>query len=167
MTVSCELLIDTDVIEATRALVAKSPRAVDALVNRSIRNDVTNRVVSRLSVTPGPVKYPIRWKTERQRKTFFATRGFGRGIPTRRTGAVQSGWELEWSITSGSGSAVVANPVSYAQFVYTPDQQPFHENTGWLDTEAIDTIILEESERATEMLIDGWFSIEDFAGALP
>jgi len=41
-----------------------------------------------LGKIPGPVKYPIRWTSERQRRAFFATRGFGRGIPTKRTGDV-------------------------------------------------------------------------------
>lgn len=166
MVVECELLLDTDVIEATQDLVAQSPRAVDALVNRSIRGDVTTRIVRRLSVTPGAVKYPIRWKTERQRRAFFATNGFGRGIPTKRTGAVQAGWDVAWNVTGGAGNAVVFNPVEYAQFVYTPDQQPFHTFTGWLGTSEIDTIILEESERANDMLIEGWYSIAEFEGVL-
>jgi hypothetical protein len=45
----------------------------------------TNIVLGKI---PGPVKYPIRWTSERQRRAFFATNGFGRGIPTKRTGDV-------------------------------------------------------------------------------
>jgi hypothetical protein len=166
MAVSCELLLDTDVIRATVDLVEQSPRAVEALVNRSIRNDVTNRLISRLSVTPGQVHYPIQWKSERQRRAFFATDGFGRGIPTKRTGTVQEGWAMKWDITGRTGTAVIFNMVSYAQFVYAPFQQPFHHNTGWPGPSEIDTIILEESDRANNMLIDGWFSIAEFGGVL-
>lgn len=38
--------------------------------------------------------YPIRWDSEKQRRAYFATDGFGRGIPYRRSGRYPKGWEL-------------------------------------------------------------------------
>jgi hypothetical protein len=39
--------------------------------------------------------YPIRWDSEKQRRAYFATDGFGGGIPYRRTGEYEQGWKLE------------------------------------------------------------------------
>lgn len=42
---------------------------------------------------PGkPITYPVQWDSEKQRRAFFATDGFGKGIPYVRTGAYQRGW---------------------------------------------------------------------------
>ena len=53
-----------------------------------------------------PVAYPINWDSDRQRKAYFATGGFGDGIPYQRTGA-----------TAASGS-VKAMP--YGAQLYKP-----------------------------------------------
>lgn len=39
--------------------------------------------------------YPIQWDSERQRRAFFATNGFGGGIPHQRTGAYEDSWKIE------------------------------------------------------------------------
>lgn len=45
---------------------------------------------------PGkPVEYPVQWDSEKQRRAFFATDGFGKGIPYTRTGAYANGWKKE------------------------------------------------------------------------
>lgn len=42
---------------------------------------------------PGkPITYPVQWDSEKQRRAFFATNGFGAGIPYKRTGAYVAGW---------------------------------------------------------------------------
>ncbi len=44
---------------------------------------------------PGsPVAYPIKWDSEKQRRAFFATNGFGAGIPYNRNGKYNSGWTV-------------------------------------------------------------------------
>ena len=37
--------------------------------------------------------YPINWDSERQRRAFFATNGFGGGIPYKRKGRYEAGWK--------------------------------------------------------------------------
>lgn len=72
--------------------------------------------LAKLQQTPGAVKYPIRWTTERQRRAFFASKGFrkgrrtgklsllvqwvlpSRGIPTRRTGKLQKAWKVDINV---------------------------------------------------------------------
>lgn len=79
---------------------------------RQIRT-VLNRIQKRLSVPGKSPTYPIKWDSAKQRRAFFATDGFGRGIPTKRTGEYASGWKIE-SITNGY---VLKNDTTYGKYV--------------------------------------------------
>ena len=57
--------------------------------------------------------YPIRWDSVRQRKAFFATDGFGGGIPHRRTGRYQKGWTIS---KTGNGYSL-ENTMPGAEYV--------------------------------------------------
>ena len=46
------------------------------------------------------VSYPINWDSERQRKAYFSSDGFGHGIPYVRTGEHEAAWESK-QITDG------------------------------------------------------------------
>lgn len=111
-----------------------------------IGNEVTNivapQMLDELRYTPPAVKYPIQWTSEKQRKAFFATDGFGRGIPTRRTNKMQQAWRVIGKSKNGKFELVVSNPVAYTKWVVgTLDfrssrqaivpMQKFHQNTGW------------------------------------
>jgi hypothetical protein len=165
MTVTCDLVLETDVIKAVQSAAANSPRAVNTLINKSIRGDVEWRILPRLRQQPGEPVEPIQWATELQRIAFFASDGFGRGIGADRTGQLAQSWRLNWDIARGIAS--VENTAPYAKYVYYPRQQPFHRNTGWMGRREIEDIVLEESERASDAIVEGWFSIEEFEGALP
>lgn len=102
---------------------------------------------------PGSVVYPIAWKLSpkpkgaranmpggrysKQKAAFFATDGFGKGIPYRRTGKVVKAWHLVYSAGQSGGRLTLVNRVPYARFVYggfqpgNSYQQRFHKNTGW------------------------------------
>jgi hypothetical protein len=63
---------------------------------------------------PGkPVVYPIQWDSVRQRRAFFASNGFGHGIPYRRQGRNEQGWKLR-SVETG---AVLENRTRAARYV--------------------------------------------------
>ncbi len=87
---------------------------------------------------PSGVARPIQWTSDKQRKAFFATNGFGNGIPYRRTGLVNRSWEL-LAVERGDGQVeiVLLNTAAYASFVYGTFnnndryQQGFHRNSGW------------------------------------
>ena len=90
-----------------------------------------------LAPSVGKVKYPIDWTTIRQQRAFFATRGFGKGIPYQRTGALNAGWNSISHTISGLGTSItIWNERNYAQFVVgtfasIAPMQRFHRNTGW------------------------------------
>ena len=46
------------------------------------------------------IGYPVKWDSDKQRKAYFASNGFGRGIPYHRDGGYEQGWRVD-SITNG------------------------------------------------------------------
>jgi hypothetical protein len=118
-----------------------------------------------LSTSPGPVKYPIDWTSDDQKWAYKFTRGFGRGIPTTRTGDVLSGWTHRTEIRSdGRDVWIIENKVPYSIYVFGKlnkrlsdairPQQQFHRNTGYplaarLTNEASEQFRDEYQERIT------------------
>jgi hypothetical protein len=105
---------------------------------------------------PGPVHYPIAWKItgdaqslgkranmpggmySLQKAAYFATGGFGKGIPSKRTGASDAAWEFLYVAGDlASGEFRLENKVSYTKFLRgtfrasDKHQQRFHINTGY------------------------------------
>lgn len=95
-----------------------------------------------LTTPAPPVQYPIQWASVKQQRAFFATNGFGAGIPTQRTGKIRNSWISYVKKLDGKGFGfVIENTSPKSKFVYgslAQDrtqalrfQQPFHANTGW------------------------------------
>ena len=55
---------------------------------------VAQRMKARLAKPGAKPTYPIQWDSEKQRKAYFASGGFGRGIPYTRTNAHVAGWQI-------------------------------------------------------------------------
>ena len=72
------------------------------------------RIVSRLKQPGSPISYPVHWDSDKQRVAFFASGGFGRGIPTVRSGETNGAWTL----TSLSNGYEIDNQSSGSLFVY-------------------------------------------------
>jgi hypothetical protein len=132
------------------------------------------QTLQRLQQEPGSPHYPIRWTSLRQKRAFFASDGFGRGIPTRRTHALSRGWDvfvnieqigrieaykvalLEFLTRLTGGAAPtpppavvivsVDNPVKYEQYVTGIHQQGFHQDTGWQYTPDILNTAFKQAE---------------------
>lgn len=96
------------------------------------RGKLANAALRKITRVPGAPVYPIRWKSQRQRKAFFASKGFGRGIPTRRNYELLRGWHIELVRTPYGGMISLENPVPYMIFVQGDAAQPFHLDTGWV-----------------------------------
>ena len=65
--------------------LVKLGESVDQIVNADIEKQM--KAAQKELQKPGkPIAYPVQWDSERQRRAFFATDGFGRGIPYKRTG---------------------------------------------------------------------------------
>lgn len=102
-------------------------------------NDATeDEALAELGFKPGNVVYPIQWQSERQRRAFFATNGFGAGIPYRRTDDYINAWDIELRKTSDNRiDWIISNDDPKARYVggsFAADdkyQQRFHIATGW------------------------------------
>ena len=70
---------------------------------------------------------PYQWQSEKQRRAYFASNGFGRGIPYVRRNELKNGWKM---ISKGVDMRVV-NDVPYASFVVDQFQQRGHRADKW------------------------------------
>jgi hypothetical protein len=75
-------------------------------------------VLADLGYEPPPFRGGKReWESEKQRRAYFKTDGFGRGIPTKRTHKLSQGWRVN-VLTEGDGVAIrVHNLMGYTEFV--------------------------------------------------
>ena len=150
------------------------PEVADRVMRKDIRPWFSHQVNKRLrNVTPPRPKRPIEWTPSRrsedakkkpntrwgyysrQKAAFYATRGFGRGIPTQRTGAYNKGWQTRGQYRENIGVVTIENvaerisPLSQGEYRYAPYvagawQQEFHAITGWPNYERVVNDIMQE-----------------------
>jgi hypothetical protein len=128
------LSIPPDMFKTFRELPVRAKRNF----NREIRDVVqpnAQKQADGLFTAPGPVRLPFQFGTDRSRRAFFATNGFGRGIPTRRTGAILKAWAIEITRRGQTTFILLTNTDPKARYVYglPPIQRqiPGHARTGW------------------------------------
>ena len=71
-----------------------------------------------------PVGGSPSWDSERQKRAFFATGGFGKGIPYQRTGAYEQGW----IVNRVDGGAELSNPSPAGAIGGTPSLEGWQSN---------------------------------------
>lgn len=77
------------------------PQTLSSLAGKAKRagtkslEEVAENIRRRMSEEGKPIKYPVRWDSEKQRRAFFATNGFGKGIPHKRTHSYRKGWKVK------------------------------------------------------------------------
>lgn len=144
-----------------------SMEVINQEILQETRDEIAPEALNELSTEPGKVKYPIEWTSERQRRAFFATDGFGSGIPYQRTGKLAEMWVIEVR----GNALVIENKSAIAKYVYGSlaqnrnaalrFQQGFHANTGW--QAATDTTAF-WLDAAQEVYIDKFDeTLKDFA----
>jgi hypothetical protein len=118
------------------------------------------RTLARLKTEPGKPNYPIRWTSEKQRRAFFATKGFGRGIPASRSNpsVVLEGWDAEFIPTPDGGILAITNDVPHMKYVQGDLAQGFHRDTGYVQLEDV----IEDGFREMEgVAVQGFFEAAD------
>lgn len=75
--------------------------------------EAMKRAQAILRIPKSRPRSPIQWDSVRQRKAFFASDGFGRGIPTRRTGR-----SLKWEISPTGTGYTLRNSADHARYPY-------------------------------------------------
>lgn len=89
-------------------LTKLTPRMIDAGVEGA-----NVKIVEALKIYPPKSNAKFHWSSEKQRRAFFATKGFGRGIPYQRTQELRNGWQT----IGGGKNQIVVNEVGYAKWV--------------------------------------------------
>ena len=127
-----EFDIDTEVLDSLRnRMLQDFPTVLSGLNYEPVLQYMQQEVDERLVPYPGPVRYPIEWKSEKQRRYVM---GFvlerdsdGEIIPYQRT----YGLQRKWDVRLEGGAIVIVNTSEIGRYVFGEDQQPFHANTGW------------------------------------
>lgn len=118
---------------------------------------LANRTLAALKREPGPPIHPIRWTNDRQRRAYFASKGFGRGIPSRRGSppAVLEGWEAVFVPTDDGGILALINEVPHVDFVQGFRAQGFHKDTGYVQLDdVVDDFFREAEDSAVQVFFD-------------
>lgn len=123
-------------------------------------NQLAARTLARLKTVPGAPRYPIRFTTPLQQRAFFASKGFGRGIPASRSNppAVLEAWEAAFVPTSDGGIIGLYNDAPHMEFVQGARAQGFHIDTGYVQ---LDDVEQEAFAEMQDVAIAQWFSAAD------
>jgi len=70
-------------------------RAALPMIGRKRLYDAAVDLRDRMAVPGSQPVYPISWDSSRQKRAFFASDGFGGGIPTVRSDRYVEGWKVE------------------------------------------------------------------------
>ena len=167
--ISAEFVPATAQIEAYHQNLRQYPTQLDRAIKRNTSR-VRSRWLAALQVEPPPAKlfYPIQWKTPKQRAAFFATNGFGAGIPTQRSHGLIRAWRVLFQTMDKGGSIVAYNVAETAVFVYgdwvterQPMFNPAYGGISWLDPAEVHFQFASEAEAVLAGTI---LTFDPFAG---
>jgi hypothetical protein len=155
--ITCKLALADDPLQQAQAVFDTAPELIERFLRKDILPYTQGLVTKRLRKAPGPAHYPIQWTSEKQRKAFFATDGFGSGIPYQRTDGMIHDWHVRVDRNRGFTSLLVMNDNPAARYVYGDEhglhQQRFHLNTGWPTyVQELQAISLTVNDRIDERL---------------
>lgn len=149
--------LPTSAFNARRNLKGRALTQYKRELERTVKPDVQKQVDDLLGADPGPVKLPFEFATDKSRAAYFATNGFGKGVPYRRTDALRTSWRVDLTTRLNQNFIVIVNPKKYARFVYgSRDQRqvPGHANTGW--ARDFDTAVGLIQEYAVTLVTSVW-----------
>lgn len=156
--------VDADILEAYAEAAQKAPGLTRTAYRRAVGR-LRSRILRPLQVEPPlwPANRRRRWKSERQRRAYFATDGFGAGIPYIRTHRLVNSYDVEVIDAPADGGILqVVNNDPKAKFVVGDWAQPMHLDTGWIQ---VADVVSDARREAEDVLIETWFTVVDtFAG---
>jgi len=159
--ISVGVLVPLDILAAIDDQMGKTPRLMQVAFKREVSR-LRTQILVELAVEPGPPKYPLRWKSNRQRRAVMAKLRSEGNLPYQRTHRLVRGWRADYLDTSDGGLMRVYNEAPYAEFVQGDNAQPFHLDSGWVQAAPV---LTKWEDRASDRLIEIWFTVSDpFAG---
>lgn len=137
-----------------------------ALAERAFRRRALKmrpRYLAMFAVEPPPHTGGIDWTSDLQQVAFFASDGFGGGIPTVRDHSYVNAFELKPVTKNFEGLFVLTNDDEGAPYIGGELQQQFHRDTGWIN---IADKAAEVSPQMADELQDEYFLLADPVAAL-
>lgn len=115
------------------------------VAGNKVTDSITPGLLAELGQQPPrrsyPNQYPIEWTSDKQRKAYFATDGFSKGIPYNRSGVLVTSWVIVGKRIGNGYAIVVENKLPASRYVVgtlakdlkraSAPQQLFHKITGW------------------------------------
>lgn len=140
--------------------IAKAPTTLNIYVTTAIRKEVENYVVRELVTVsiPKPT-YPLKWKSDKQRRYVMAKLRKAGNIPYERTGKFQRAWKVTAVKDKSGGVITVSNDSGITEYVAgsSSERQPMFPQ--WYHYE---DALLKAEEFATDMAINAWYDIVEF-----
>jgi hypothetical protein len=115
--------INLSELENFERALAELPTRVDAVLVEAMQQ-AEELGYSELTKYAEPPDYPIKWDSEKQRRAFFQSSGFGSGIPHQRQGALPDSFEKS-AIEASEGliQGKVYSIAEWAKFVMGEGRQ--------------------------------------------
>ncbi len=126
-----KLTIPNDFLGSYRRLAKNAQDRMRTELQTTVKTVLDRDVRDFLGQEPGPVLHPFEFSTDKSRKAYFATNGFGAGIPYSRTGNLVQSWTVNVVATVTRMAVSILNKSKYAKYVYGLQATPGHINTGW------------------------------------
>lgn len=137
-----DIAVDTKQMTRLRAKLSKYPEIAIQLGLKDTK-DYLNQDQFKMQMYPDiPAGTPFQWSSDKQRKAYYATDGFGAGIPYNRTyELMRSG---TFNVDLGSLWIEYQNVAPYSKFVIHPSFQIIgHRKRGW---QAINKFVVAQSK---------------------
>lgn len=122
--------LDTTRLDMLADGARRSPAIMKTIYERNTRRFV-NRTMGKLKVIP-PDRAPgedIPWETPKQQRAFYASDGFGEGIPTpkRRPPRHIKAWKVKYNLRDPASRIEFYNELATAKFLFGYRQQKMHK----------------------------------------
>ncbi len=152
-----KVIPDADVLNAVREAARQAPARMRREAGKIARGKTAQRLIVELSQEPGKPRYPIRWKSARQRRKVMAMLRESGNLPYVRTHKIAQGWwvVLE-NLADGEGVFGVVNTAPGVEFVQGDYAQPFHLDTGWVQAAPV---IVQYEDALQDELINAWYRV--------
>lgn len=152
------LRIKTRGIEGLKQKISELPRGARGIATMESSKYFIGNERRGLQYYPNRVQHgegnPYQWASEKQRRAFFASDGFGRGIPSRRTDSLRFGWRVN-SWASGTKTTIV-NTEPHALFVMGDAQQQGHIADRWKHYSQVIADSMAGAMRAVDSAVARW-----------
>jgi hypothetical protein len=151
---------DKKVLDEFSKQVAAAPTTMNIYSTTVIRKEIENYVVRNLVTinVPKP-RYPLAWRSPKQRRAVMAKLRKEGNLPSQRTGDLQRRWKVT-AIRNRSDSLIaVSNDSEILEYVMgsSADRQPMFPQ--WPHYE---DVLLKAEVLATDLAINAWFDIVEY-----